>query len=150
MLYDQQAREFARRFWVEESGSGPLACAHLDFQIDPAGTWQGRKAWYLCNQMIYSPGRRGGRLPAGQVATGQEPLRCVVFEEPIEGPRVKSWLGHMSEHHRLRGVRTRELRVTVGEGQSAIERWRIFEFIPRDSDPRQVVAGKGAAGSRSL
>ena len=61
MLYDQQVREFARRFWTEQAAGAELACVHLDFGVGRKSGWQGRKAWYLCNQMIYSPGRRRDR-----------------------------------------------------------------------------------------
>jgi hypothetical protein len=142
MIYDHQSREFARRFWVVEAGRGALACAHLDYQIDPTGTWLGRKAWYLCNQMIYSPLRRGGRLSDGLTPTGESPLRCVVFEESTDSPRMQGWLASMSEGHTLRNVETHEVNVTLGEGKPATEHWRVFEFVPRAEGAAPAVAGK--------
>jgi hypothetical protein len=140
MVYDHQEREFSRRFWAEEAARGPLYCAHLDFQIDRKGTWQGRKAWYLCNQMIYSPLRRDGSLSPSRLRGGDSPLRCVVYEESIESPRVQIWLAKMGEGYVLRNVRTRELAVTIGEGVAATERWRILEFVPRGGEAHPATA----------
>lgn len=150
MLHDRQERDFARRFWVEESGRGPLACAVLDFQIDPAGTWRGRKAWYLCNQMIYSPQRRSGRLRPFDPRLGHEPFRCVLFGDSIDAPRVRDWLARMGRSYRLRDVDACELQVTVGEGESFTEHWRILEFVPHEVNPRPAFAGNGVDGRRSL
>ncbi|MBV8486977.1 MAG: glycosyltransferase family 39 protein, partial [Planctomycetaceae bacterium] len=49
MVYDHQSREFARNFWVRQSSSADLYCAHLDYGVGMGRSWMGRKAWYLCN-----------------------------------------------------------------------------------------------------
>jgi hypothetical protein len=150
MIYDHQQREFARRFWPSEAARGPLACAHIDFGLDPAGGWQGRKAWYLCNQMIYSPQRRKGRVVEGQQPAGDSPLRCVVFEERMDSPRLRAWLDAMQESYELVDVQTHDLPVTMSEGIPMVERWRVFEFVPRASEGRRVMAGGEPTHRRSL
>jgi hypothetical protein len=149
MIYDHQQREFARRFWPREAAGGPLACAHIDFGLDPAGGWQGRKAWYLCNQMIYSPTRRKGRVE-GQRPSGETPLRWVVFEERMDSPRLRAWLDAMQESYELVDVQTHDLPVTLGEGIPVVEHWRVFEFMPQGSGGSRVMAAGEPAHRRSL
>jgi hypothetical protein len=142
MLYDHQEREFARRFWVEQSRDAELACAHLDYGVDSPGRWQGRKAWYLCNQMIYSP-RRAGGFSTGEKVSADHPLRCVVYEDSPESPGVQNWLEKMRANYRLRDVKTIDVGVTVGEGKPATEHWRVFEFVPQADRPIETIAGRG-------
>ena len=87
MPYDRQAREFARRFWPEQGRDAELACAHLDFGIDPPGVWRGRQAWYLCNQAIYSPQRREHGWPRLGLVSADRPLRCV--RRPYRGTETR-------------------------------------------------------------
>jgi hypothetical protein len=132
MPRDREEREFARRFWPEQALDAELACAHLDFGIDPPGGWRGRKAWYLCNQAVYSPQRREHGGPRLDRVSADRPLRCVVFDEDPDAPAVRDWLGRMRGDYDLRSVKTRETLVTLGDSnRRAPERWRVYEFIPR-------------------
>jgi hypothetical protein len=149
MIYDHQQREFARRFWPREAARGPLACAHLDFGLDPSRGWQGRKAWYLCNQMIYSPTRRMGRVAEVPRPVGDSPLRCVAFDEKLDSPRIRAWLEAMREGYELVGVENHDLQVNLGEGIPAVERWRVFEFLPRGSAGRREMVDGAMAHLRS-
>jgi hypothetical protein len=136
MRYDRQAREFARRFWPEQSRDAELACAHLDFGIDPPGVWRGRQAWYLCNQAIYSPQRREHGGPRLGLVSADRPLRCVVFERDPEDPAVSAWLGRMNREYDLRSTTTLAPVVTLGDPERrAAEHWRIYDFIPRSTPP---------------
>ena len=94
-LYDHQVREFARRFWREQSANAEVACIELDYGVGRGSGWQGKRAWYLCNQMIYSPDRRRDPDPTNRGISADRPLRCVLFGEPEEGQAVQDWLARM-------------------------------------------------------
>jgi hypothetical protein len=149
MLYDHQEREFARRFWTEEAKGAKLACAHLDYGIDSPGSWQGRRAWYLCNQMIYSPSRHANPQADVHPISSDRPLRCVVHEESAESPNVRPWLARMQRRFMLQQVRTVDLNVTVGEGIPSTEHWRVFEFVPRSGGSGQTMIGQESVNRRS-
>ena len=55
-IYDQQARDFARRFWSELAQGGEFACLEWDFGVSIPNAAPARTAIYLCNQQIYSRG----------------------------------------------------------------------------------------------
>ena len=101
MLYDHQSREFARWFWSKQGENAELVCFDLDVSLDRRGTWLGRKAWHLCNRMIYSPNRlRAGHVRDQEVSI-DHPLRCVVYDERPEErtddtprPRIVSMTTH--------------------------------------------------------
>jgi len=136
MPYDQQAREFARRFWPAQGRDAELACAQLDFGIDPPGVWRGRQAWYLCNQAISSPQRREHGGPRLDLVWAGRPLRCVLFERDPDEPAVRDWLDRMKRTYDLRSTTTLAPVVTLGDqGKQAPERWRIYDFIPRSTPP---------------
>ncbi len=62
---DRDGRDFARRFWAEESSDAELVCARTDLHLplDPL-VWQGdRAAVYLCHQAIDSPRHRAKAPP---------------------------------------------------------------------------------------
>jgi hypothetical protein len=130
MLYDHQQRQFARTFWAQEATGAELACAHLDYGLDQAGSWQGHRAWYLCNQMIYSPARRARKSSIGNAISAVHPLRCVLFDASDASPAVRDWLTRMQRSLRLRDTKTIHPLVTVGEGIPATEHWSVFEFVP--------------------
>jgi len=130
MPHDRESREFARRFWPEVGRDAVAACAHLDFGLDRPGAWQGRRAWYLCNQAAHAPHRRGGG-PRLEEVSESRPLRCVVFDEDPEGPDVAGWLARMRSDYRLRSVRSVPARSTFGDAaRPLIETYRIYEFTP--------------------
>jgi hypothetical protein len=145
MLYDHQEREFARRFWVEQSRDAKLACAHLDYDLDQNGLWQARKAWYLANQMIYRPREARDHAVREEQVSRDRPLRCVVYEAAPETPAVRSWLDRMKSAYKLRGMTAIEVNVTRGEGTPAIETWRLFEFLPKGDDHPAVLATQSTA-----
>lgn len=140
MLYDHQSREFARRFWVKQAEDAELACVELDSGIERRGTWFGRKAWYLCNQMIYSPDRRGASLGRDREISTDRPLRCVLFEESPESPSVREWLARMKRNLLLKESKVYHIPVTLGEGRPATEQWRVFEFVPRPAGSPKMIA----------
>lgn len=131
MIHDQESREFARRFWPELERDAEVACAHLDYRIDGSGGWQGRRAWHLCNEAIYSPQRRDRGGPRFELVSADRPLRCVVFGEDPNGPIVSGWLARMRTDYRLRSVEAVEIPATVGPDDARLtEHLRIYEFIP--------------------
>ena len=131
MVHDQEARAFARRFWPELERGAEVACAHLDFHIDGSGGWQGRRAWHLCNEAIYSPQRRAHGGPRFDLVSADRPLRCVVFDEDPNGPIVSGWLARMRTDYQLRSVETITIPATVGpDDAKRAENARIYEFIP--------------------
>jgi len=135
MVYDHQSREFARQFWVRQSSGADLSCAHLDYGVGMGQKWVGRKAWYLCNQMIYSPHRTGRTRPARRKPSLQRPLRCVLFDEPFDSPAVKEWLEAMQSHLALNSRIVYQVPVTVGEGWPDVDRWEVLEFVARGNEP---------------
>ncbi|HKM54338.1 MAG TPA: glycosyltransferase family 39 protein [Isosphaeraceae bacterium] len=143
MVYDHQSREFARRFWVGQSSGADLNCAHLDYGVGMGQKWVGRKAWYLCNQMIYSPHRTGSARPSPRKPSLQRPLRCVLFDEPFESPAVKEWLEAMQSHLALNSRTVYQVPVTVGEGRPDIDRWEVLEFVARGNEPAPDLVRRG-------
>ncbi len=146
MLYDHQTREFARRFWVQQSEGAELVCFDLDESNNTRGAWMGRKAWYLCNQMIYAPHRKLGRHGRKREITTSRPLRCVVFEEPPDSTSFREWWARMEKDLVLNGTKVYDVPVTLGEGHGTTERWQVFEFVPR-SDRASVRIAVEQTGS---
>ncbi|MDG3003501.1 glycosyltransferase family 39 protein [Paludisphaera mucosa] len=139
MLHDREARDFARSFWPEVSRGSVVACAHLDFGLGRPGAWEGRRAWYLCNQAVASPRRRASGGPRLDEVSSDRPLRCVVFDEEPSDPEVIAWLARMRRDFQLRSTRSVPVRSTYGDDlRSIVETWRIYEFTPaslRVADP---------------
>ena len=161
MLYDHQARQFSRWFWAEQARDADLLCFDLDASNGNRGAWCGRKAWYLCNQMIYSPPRRGVSSARVREISVDHPLRCVLFEESPESPLFQGWRGRIERDLVLTQAKVYEVPVTLGEGRPTTEQWRVFEFVPRSpqatarigaqsrqdecsADPDLVAADEGA------
>lgn len=143
MLYDHQVREFARKFWTEQSADVDIRCAELDYGIGRESGWQGKKAWYLCNQVIYSPGRRPDAVAGGRKVSAGRPLRCVLFGESEESARVRDWLAQMELELDLKEARVYQVPVTLVNGDSATEEWRVFDFVPRRDDEALAVSRQG-------
>lgn len=130
MPHDREARDFARTFWPELSRDAVVACAHLDFGLERPGTWQGQRAWYLCNQAVWSPSRRAGGPKLDEVSDDR-PLRCVLFNEDPARPPIAAWLARMQSDYRLRSVREIPVDSTFGDqGRTVVETWRVYEFTP--------------------
>ncbi len=85
---DRSSRDFARRFWIEESAGAELQCARNDLHLplDPL-VWQNdRAALYLCYQAIYWD-RSRVRPSAAQ------PLRVVLFNPvPADRAVMSRWI----------------------------------------------------------
>ncbi|MBS0262043.1 MAG: glycosyltransferase family 39 protein, partial [Planctomycetes bacterium] len=79
-LPDHEHREFARRFWEDES-HGLTVCAQADLRQNfSPGSWD---TYYRCNQFIYSRRHHAGQLTTAQkVNELQQPFRLVVYRAP--------------------------------------------------------------------
>jgi len=150
MLYDHQSREFARWFWVNQARDVRLACFDLDGGIERRGAWCGRKAWYLCNQMIYSPDRQGASPARDREISNDRPLRWVLFEESPESAVVRNWQARMESELVLKGTKVYHVPVTLGEGRPATEEWRILEFVPRRAETPAAIAVQQAGDRQRL
>jgi hypothetical protein len=146
MLCDLQSREFAQRFWSEQSRNAEVQCAHIDHGIDPSGVWQGRKAWYLCNQVIYSPARRPFAGRDQQDLSAEHPLRCVVYGHSADSLAVRDWLSRMPSHLMLRETHVHQIELKIGDGDPVTDQLLVFEFVPS----RDRLMERTARGQDSL
>ncbi len=144
--FDRDSRDFARRFWAEESRDAELVCAHTDLDLphDPFG-WQGdRSAVYLCQQAIYSDRHRAKASPDYGRVSETHPLRVVVFGE-AQGdlPGIEGWIEKNRDLYELRSRRERVVNRGVIRGRASFEdRYVIYELTPR------LVAAKSAGAKR--
>lgn len=134
---DLRAREFARRFWVQQNEGADLAClkSDLGIEFDPQ-TWRaGMSAVYLFYQRMYSPRHRSG-VPfelGRDTYTDAHPLRLVVYNDlDPDSSRMEAWLTAMNRDYRLRRSET----FTVDPGKDG-ESWLrdvygVFEFVSRE------------------
>ncbi|MDR3621477.1 MAG: hypothetical protein P4L85_19155 [Paludisphaera borealis] len=146
---DLRAREFARRFWVEQSEGADLACLKSDLgvEFDPH-TWRaGMSAVYLFYQRLYSPRHRSGtpfQLDRDSY-TEAHPLRLVVYNDlDDKSPPMSAWLSEMDRDYRLRRSET----FVVDPGKSG-ESWLrdvygVFEFVAREPARTATVGGPSA------
>jgi hypothetical protein len=135
---DLRARDFARRFWVEQSQGAELAClkSDLGIEFDPQ-TWRaGMSAVYLFYQRRFSPRHSAGEpfQLDREVYTDAHPLRLVVYND-LDGdsPRLHDWLNKMEHDYALRRSET----FVVDPGKSD-ESWlrdvySVFEFVSRET-----------------
>jgi len=133
-LQDWSSRDFARRFWAEESSGAVLVCARTDLHLplDSLG-WQGdRAAVYLCHQAIYSGRRRAEPSPQLDRVSNARPLRVVVFGEvPADRVAVSRWMGQNGARYRLRSRRERVLNKGLLRGKATAEdRYVVYELVP--------------------
>jgi len=140
-IYDQQAREFARRFWPELARGAEFACLQWDFGISIRKAPPARTAIYLCNQQIYSPRQRRGGGPRWALVTPERPLRCVAFDDAlIKSPQATAWLESLETRYVLR----RQDDLVVPTMGLDMKPWddhvRVFEFQPRPARPVQQIA----------
>jgi hypothetical protein len=138
--YDQQVREFARRFWPEQARDAEVACLNWDFGINRRHVAYSRTAIYLCNQQIYSPQRRpAGGLRIPRVTTGR-PLRCVAYDIPLKSPEATAWLASMEKQYVLQG-RKDIVVPTIGlDMQPWEDHLMVFEFQPKPMRPMERTA----------
>lgn len=138
MVHDREARDFARTFWPEVGRDAVVACTYLDFGVGRSGLWQGKRAWNLCNQAIYSPQRREGR-PRFEEVSDARPLRCVAFDEEPENPQMIAWLARMQSIYKLRSVRSIPVAGTFGDDlRTIVETWRVYEFAPSTQTAQRI------------
>ncbi len=140
-IYDQQAREFARRFWSEQARGGEVACLQWDFGISIRHAALARTAIYLCNQQIYSPRQQRGGGPRWILVTPERPLRCVAFDNAlIKSPEATAWLESIKSRYVLR--RQEDLVVpTMGlDMKPWDDHVSVFELQPRPGRPAQQIA----------
>jgi hypothetical protein len=132
---DQSSRDYARRFWAEESSGAELLCARTDLRLplDPLG-WQGERAsLYLCHQAIYSDRHRAKAPPRLDRVSQVHPLRVVVFGEvPRDVPALSRWMGENADRYELRSRRERVLKRGLFRGKASNDdRYVVYEFVPR-------------------
>ena len=130
---DDASRDFARRFWSEESRRAGLLCAKTDLRLplDPL-VWRGdRAAIYLCYQAIYShrPPASAARNP---LAGDARPLGVVVFGEvPEDAATVADWSRQYANLIKFKTKRVRVLNENRFRGKAKAEdRYVIHEFAP--------------------
>ena len=123
---------------------GPRSPACGGTWTSPSGT---RSGWgspvMLCDQAIYSPSRRAGGPDWARVSR-ERPLRCVLgVAGGSDGPRVEAWLKAMGRPIRCCGRReVRELNTAEPGRRPVIERFEVFEFVPKDRRrPRRARIG---------
>jgi hypothetical protein len=134
---DRSSRDFARRFWAEESSGAELLCARTDLRLplDPL-RWQGdRAAMYLCHQAIYSDRHRTKAPPRLDRVSVSHPLRVVVFGEVAsDAAAVSDWIGKNADRYELCSRRERVLNKGLVRGKASSEdRYVVYELVPAGS-----------------
>jgi hypothetical protein len=143
---DDQARQFARRFWPAQARDAELACVRSDFGVAHRPLDNLRTALFLCNQWIYSPQRRRDGGPRWHAVSPRRPLRCVLDHPSArDEPQLTAWLAHMQRSFDLRQIN----QLVIPRGDKAVdlstERLVIYEFVPKPMSPvvTPVIAGRG-------
>lgn len=131
---DRDGRDFARRFWAEESSGAEVVCARTDLHL-PIDTlvWQGdRAAVYLCHQAMYSPRHHAKEPPRLDRVSRSHPLRVVVFGETRGDARVVArWIRENAGRYALRERRDRVLNEGLRRGKTLAEdRYVVYELVP--------------------
>ena len=133
-IEDRTARDFARRFWAEESPGAELVCARNDLKLklNPL-VWEGeRAALYLCYRAInLGEGRGNVSIRLDQVSDAH-PLRVVVFGEvPGDAASMARWMAENEGRFTLRSRRERVLNPGLFQGKALVEdRYVVYEFTP--------------------
>lgn len=132
-IYDLQAREFARWFWLENAQNAELVCVKRDMgEVFTPIIWNyDRSAIYQCNQAIYSPRCQQKLLPELKSVSPHHPLRCVLYNEnPVTNPQFADWLNGMQSEYDLREVRLFEVNTKADQpGQE--DNYVVYEFVPK-------------------
>lgn len=130
--YDHLAREFARRFWPEQSRGADWVCLYRDLDFREPGSLHLRTATYLCNQVIYSPRGRDRVGPWWTRIAADHPLRAILYHETrADNPRVVAWLAAMRQGFDLRATRAVAVPVADPGEPPKSESVTIFEFVPK-------------------
>jgi hypothetical protein len=131
---DRESRDFARRFWAEESSGAELVCAQSDLHLPLDRLfWQGdRAAVYLCYQAIESARHRRKLRPQFDRVSQSHPLRIVVFGETRGDSKVVArWMQDNSGRYALRSRRERVLNNGLRRGKALAEdRYVVYELVP--------------------
>ena len=130
--YDVKARDFARRFWVDQARDAEVACLMGDFGVYERQWFNLYSAFYLCNRAIYSP--RTGKTRRWEAVSEAHPLRCVLYQgTPPEHPEVAAWLKTMTTTggYELRRTEKLDLEMREPGTRSNLEHIVIFEFVPK-------------------
>lgn len=155
--YDRRVRDFAREFWPAQARGAEVACLRRDFGIVEdlyarRGMLNGRMPVFVCNQAIYSPGRRDGG-PHPDRVSAEHPLRCILYHEmDLNQPEVAAWLASMKGRYDLAGAGRFEVDVADPGGPPNRELIHTFDFIPKrgeaPAEPDMAAAARpGSAGA---
>ncbi len=138
-LDDRISRDFARRFWLEESRGAELACArsNLKLALNPLVWESERAAFYLCYRAIEANRLGIPASPRLDRVGDSHPLRVVVFNEvPADAATVARWIEENRGRFELRSRRERVLNPGRMQNKASIEdRYVIYELIPAHSPP---------------
>jgi hypothetical protein len=133
--YDVKSRDFARRFWPAQAREAEVACLFHDFGVHDREWFNMYSAFYLCNQMIYSPQRRQGRDlggPRWDAVSADHPLRCVLYHgKSTAHPEAVAWLAAMEARYDLRRTERIVLDMANRGGPPLNEMIVVFEFAPK-------------------
>jgi len=136
---DQISRDFARRFWLEESRGAELACARSDLKLalNPLVWESERAAFYICYRAIEASRRGAQASPRLDRVDDAHPLRVVVFNEvPADAATVARWIEENEGRFDLRSRRERVLNPGRMQNKASVEdRYVIYELIPAHSPP---------------
>ena len=130
-VHAQRARQFAQQFWPEFVRDADAVCLRWDLGI---GEWDSTNlnvAVYLCNQMIYSPHRRNPRGASSHAVSADRPLRCVAALADRADRQVAEWLDVMKRRYQLAACRTLAIDMAEPSAKPRIERYGLYEFVPR-------------------
>jgi hypothetical protein len=131
---DRSSRDFARRFWTDESVGAELICARTDLRLPlDRLVWQGdRAALYLCHQAIYSERHHARSLPRFDRLSASHPLRVVVFNPTPEDVAVMArWVSANAGRFAFRFRREHVLNPGMMRGRASCEEhYAVYEFTP--------------------
>ena len=140
-LSDVTSRDFARRFWAEESRGAELVCSRTDLHLPlDALVWdRDRAALYLCYQALYSKHHHAQALPRLDQVSVTHPLRVVVFDPTQRDLQVMvKWLEANANQYELRSRHTRVLNAGTFRGKEPCEeRYVVYELVPRGTDTKR-------------
>ncbi len=140
------ARDFAGRFWPEVARGAEVASLRWDLGVAEWDSVRLGIAVALCDEAIATrPRLRGG--PDWSRISEARPLRCVLEVAPgRDSPAVEAWLASMATRYELRGRRTVVHDLAEPGRKPDIERFEVFEFVPKRAMPRppgtRSVAGR--------
>jgi hypothetical protein len=137
-VHDEHHREFARRFWLEESETTTI-CTLTDLKQKFCKLgWYG---YYRCNQRIYSAQHRLSQaLPRQDVNLLHRPLRVVVFRPPyrvLDRQKVADCLKQFEPNFELASHQNYEP-CLADIGLDKYGGYEVYRFNPRE----QAVLGE--------